>query len=98
MWFENVDGSGTSWAEHDIKTDANYAYVLVGADVNGDGFPDVFAASYSSYWVAYCENPGGDAQGTWTCEDITTDKGYMKVRASYIPVALLMCLLPCCRS
>jgi hypothetical protein len=44
-WWENVDGLGTSWAEHTIDGSFNGAWPVVAADVNSDGCMDVIAAA-----------------------------------------------------
>ncbi|MCK4807694.1 MAG: VCBS repeat-containing protein, partial [Candidatus Aegiribacteria sp.] len=44
-WWENVDGSGTSWTEHTVSGNFGYAESVYSADVNGDGCMDVLGAA-----------------------------------------------------
>ena len=44
-WWENLDGSGTSWTKHTVDGDFDYAYSVFSADVNGDGYMDVLGAA-----------------------------------------------------
>ena len=46
-WWENVDGSGTSWTEHIVDGDFAGTRSVYSADVNGDGYMDVLGAAYS---------------------------------------------------
>jgi hypothetical protein len=46
-WWENVDGSGTSWTEHTVDGDFDGARSVHSADVNGDGYMDVLGAAFT---------------------------------------------------
>jgi len=37
-WWENVGGSGTSWTEHTVDGDFDWAASVYSADINGDGY------------------------------------------------------------
>jgi len=65
-WFENTDGTGTTWMLHDITTGFTGAHDVDVADVNGDGLPDVVAAAYDLDLVAWFENDGSiTSPGNW---------------------------------
>ena len=49
-WYENMDGSGTSWGYYPISTTANGAWGVFAIDVDGDGDVDVLSASR---WVGF---------------------------------------------
>jgi len=40
-WWENTDGSGTSWTAHSVDTNFQGANSVFCADVNNDGFSDI---------------------------------------------------------
>ncbi|MCX7045660.1 MAG: FG-GAP-like repeat-containing protein [Candidatus Sumerlaeota bacterium] len=63
-WWENLDGRGGQWAEHDIITqaDANalaFPAAIMAADISRDGKLDVIAASPSQNTIAWWPNRGG---------------------------------------
>ncbi|HUT99699.1 MAG TPA: VCBS repeat-containing protein, partial [bacterium] len=71
LWWENVDGAGTSWTENTILSDYSGVQHLDVADVDDDGDLDVFCAitlqfSGSVKWI---ENADG-AGTTWTNHSI----------------------------
>ncbi len=63
VWFENLDGAGDNWAQHDIDNDFPNATEAHAADLDGDGDMDIVAAQYGlipsqfHWW----ENIHGDA-------------------------------------
>ena len=64
-WWENVDGSGTSWTEHTIDGAFDGAKSVYSADINGDGYMDVLGAAYNAADITWWEN--NDGSGTsWT--------------------------------
>lgn len=64
-WWENMDGSGTSWTEHTVDGDFNGVKSVCSADINGDGYMDVLGAAYVANTVTWWEN--ADGSGTsWT--------------------------------
>jgi len=64
-WWENVDGSGTSWTEHTVDGDFNMAWSVYSADVNGDSYMDVLGAAYGADDITWWENMGGSGT-SWT--------------------------------
>ena len=72
-WYENVDGSGTSWTKHSVMTGINNPQTVRVCDINADDHLDIAAAGYSissgalMWWA-------GDGTGTsWI--DFTVDSG-----------------------
>jgi hypothetical protein len=64
-WWENVDGSGTSWTEHTVDGDFYGVYSIYSEDVNGDGYMDVLGAAYNFDRIAWWENVDGSGT-SWT--------------------------------
>ncbi len=75
-WYENTDGTGTSWTEHLIDADYNGARQIVGADIDGDGDIDAVSVASNADDVAWWENDGTGF--TWVRHDIenTYDGAY----------------------
>jgi hypothetical protein len=59
-WWENLDGSGTSWTEHPIDTLFDGAYSVYAEDINGDSAIDVIGAGQDADSICWWENMGGD--------------------------------------
>jgi hypothetical protein len=55
-WFENLDGSGRTWLQHDLDMDLPNASESHAVDLDGDGDLDVVAAN---------ANPFGKSQFSW---------------------------------
>ncbi len=58
LWWENIDGSGTSWTEHTIDGDYASPYSVFSADINGDGYMDVLGGSPAGY-ITWWDNIDG---------------------------------------
>jgi hypothetical protein len=58
-WWENMDGSGTAWAEHTIDGDFASAVHVSTDDIDGDGSRDVLGAGYGSGEIAWWANEDG---------------------------------------
>lgn len=58
VWWENTDGSGTSWNTHSIDDSLAGAKAICVLDLNGDGLPDIAAAAKTDDVVVWYENPG----------------------------------------
>jgi FG-GAP-like repeat/Secretion system C-terminal sorting domain len=64
-WWENIDGTGTSWTEHTIDSDFDRAYSVYAEDVDGDGDIDVLGAANGADDITWWENTDGTG-GVWT--------------------------------
>ncbi|MBD3370440.1 hypothetical protein GF402_08785, partial [Candidatus Fermentibacteria bacterium] len=47
LWWENDDGSGSTWTEHQIDMDFDHVHQVSVADVNADGRMDVVGAAWA---------------------------------------------------
>ena len=56
MWYENTDGSATSWTEYTIDDDSDYPNAIAPFDVNDDGVLDVVAAVSTDQVVGWYEH------------------------------------------
>src|SRR5262245_8246989 len=74
-WYENLNGSGTSWTEHVVSTLAAGAWDVKVADVDGDGDVDVLSASGADNRVTWYQNMDGVGV-TWDVMDISTTVQY----------------------
>ncbi len=71
-WWENEDGSGTSWTEHIVDDTFGGAYCVYAEDVNGDGFMDVLGVCRYDDEITWWENV--DGSGTSWIEHLVTDE------------------------
>jgi len=78
-WWENLDGSGTSWAEHTIYDDFDYPIGVYSEDFDGDGDMDVLGGAYFDHTIIWWENL--DGSGTSFATHVITD--YDAVRSVY---------------
>ncbi|MHC4844862.1 MAG: FG-GAP repeat domain-containing protein [Planctomycetota bacterium] len=69
-WFENVDGLGTFALGQLITSDADRAYSVHAADIDGDGDLDVTSASFADGKIAWYENT--DGLGTFGPQQVIT--------------------------
>jgi len=64
-WWENTDGTGTSWIMHIVSDDFSVAASVYATDVDGDGDVDVLGAAKQADDITWWEN--ADGTGTvWT--------------------------------
>jgi hypothetical protein len=70
-WWENRNGVGTSWLQHTVDGDFNWAFSAVAADMDGDGDLDIAGGAVSDS-IAWWENRNG-AGTDWTAH--TVDQG-----------------------
>ena len=77
-WWENLDGSGTSWTEHIIDDYYNCAISVYSEDIDGDGDLDVLGSSSWKSGLLWWENV--DGTGTdWGEHVIDADFYYAKI-------------------
>ena len=74
-WWENDDGSGTSWTEHTVDGDFNYACSVYAEDVDGDGDVDVLGAANGAFDITWWENDNGSGT-SWTEHTVDGDFNY----------------------
>jgi hypothetical protein len=58
-WWENSNGSGTSWVEHSVSGVFAGASSVVGADIDGDADIDIAGTAFYGYDVTWWENTDG---------------------------------------
>jgi len=78
-WWENVDGSGTNWAEHLVTEDVYSVLTVHAADVNNDDHIDVLGAVQGLWQVTWWENDGTGT--TWT--EHIVDAEYAQPMSAY---------------
>jgi stress-induced morphogen len=64
-WWENTDGTGTTWTVHIVTSSFNGASSVYAADVDGDGDTDILGSANSADDIAWWENTDGTGT-TWT--------------------------------
>lgn len=70
VWWENEDGSGTSWTTHTINLNLSNLMCVDAADIDGDNDIDAVAAPIDNGFSKWYEN--GDGSGTvWTEHHVT---------------------------
>jgi len=74
IWWENTDGSGTSWIEHTVDGDFTGAVSVYAADIDDDEDIDVLGAAMDADAIAWWEN--SDGYGTSWVEH-TVDGGFL---------------------
>ena len=71
LWFENTDGIGTSWIEHQIDGSFDGAKAIIAIDMDEDGSIDVAAAAKTDNQVVWYRNEGSGT--SWTKNIIVDD-------------------------
>ena len=69
-WFENVDGSGTTWTEHLVAEDHRYVISIYSADIDSDDDMDILGATHHDNEIFWWENIDGSGT-SWTEHIIT---------------------------
>lgn len=71
VWFENVDGAGSTWSRRLIGDEFYGGMVVSASDFDSDGDMDVACCSYSSNELAWWENIDG-VGGAWDKHVLST--------------------------
>ena len=79
-WWENLNGAGTSWAEHTIDGDFGGAHSVHTADIDRDGDLDVLGAALFDDDITWWENLNG-AGTSWT--EHTIDGAFERAYSVY---------------
>ncbi len=58
-WWENDDGTGTTWTEHLVDGDFEGACSVFAEDVDGDGDMDILASAFHDDEITWWENNDG---------------------------------------
>jgi len=58
-WWENANGDGNVWLERLVDTNFPSAWAVTSADIDGDGVPDILAASRSSHTISWWRDLDG---------------------------------------
>ncbi|MCD4848452.1 MAG: T9SS type A sorting domain-containing protein [Candidatus Aegiribacteria sp.] len=72
-WWENLNGSGTSWAEYTIDGNFDGAISVYSADINGDGDMDVLGAASIANDITWWENSDTGSDIYWVEHTIDAD-------------------------
>jgi hypothetical protein len=64
-WWENVDSMGTTWTEHTIPSSLEQVSAVDTADVNADGYMDIFVSDASYHDIVWLKNLDGSGMN-WT--------------------------------
>jgi hypothetical protein len=59
VWWENTNGSGTSWAEHTVDGSFTAPVSVFPEDIDSDGDIDILGTSDSDYDLVWWENYSG---------------------------------------
>ncbi len=79
-WWENTDGSGTSWTEHTVDASFDGASSVYAIDVDGDGDQDVLGAAANANEITCWENTDGSGT-SWT--EHTADDSFWGAQSVY---------------
>lgn len=72
FWWQNLDGSGTSWLKHKIDENYNGACAVYAIDMDDDGDMDVIGAARGENDISWWENLNGSGTN-WTSHEIDAD-------------------------
>ncbi len=72
IWWENDNGSGTSWTEHIVDGNFNAARCVYSEDIDGDGYMDILGAARLADDITWWENDNGSGT-SWTEHNVDGD-------------------------
>jgi len=77
-WYENDNGDGSAWTEHDINMSFAWAGAFTLTDINGNGSEDIVLLADHHNWgrLAWIEKPG-NLSHNWTTHIINESISYM---------------------
>ena len=75
FWWENSNGAGTAWTEHEVSSSFSGAHCVSGKDLDGDGDIDIAGAGSYNDEVAWWENTDGSGS-SWTYHLISNGFDY----------------------
>ncbi|MCD4846873.1 MAG: T9SS type A sorting domain-containing protein [Candidatus Aegiribacteria sp.] len=75
-WWENIDGTGTSWNEHPIDATFDGAHAVHATDMNGDGAIDVLAVAFLDNDITWWQNSDTSPGVYWTEHTVEGDFYY----------------------
>ncbi len=81
VWFENLDGSATTWAKHPILAHEMDLDLLLAADVDGDDDLDIVAGLAYNDEIAWWENLVGNAS-SWVRHDVARGPNFPNALAA----------------
>ena len=76
-WWENVNGSGTSWIKHTVDGNFNGAMSVYSEDIDGDGDMDILGAAHGDDDITWWENEDGSGI-SWTEHTIDGDFNFAR--------------------
>jgi hypothetical protein len=76
-WWENLDGSGSSWSEHLIEGDEIDVSRQHVADIDDDGDPDALASIWDDDSIVWWSNDDG-VGGAWTKHVVDQSMNYAR--------------------
>ena len=83
IWWENIDGIGTTWAKHTVDDYFSGAFSVFSADIDGDGDMDVLGAALFANNITWWENTDGTGT-TWNKHFVAYINGACSVFSSDI--------------
>ncbi len=74
-WWENTNGNGMSWLQHDIDNNIDGIWSTCAKDIDGDSDQDVLGAAFIGHIISWWENTN-DAGTTWVEHPVDEEMTY----------------------